>query len=77
MLNTFFDHSLFYENNLYWVMLKKIVIVVVDDDELFCGILKQPLRGVPRKRCSENTQQVYRRISMPKCDFNKVALQLY
>ena len=37
---------------------------------------KQPPRGVPRKRCSENMQQVYKRTSMPKCDFNKVALQL-
>ena len=38
---------------------------------------KQSLRGVPRKRCSENMQQIYRRTPMPKCDFNKVALQLY
>ena len=35
---------------------------------------KQPQRGVPRKRCSENMQQVYRRAPMPKCDLNKVAL---
>ena len=38
---------------------------------------KQPPRGVPRKRCSENMQQIYRRTPMPKSDFNKVALQLY
>ena len=38
---------------------------------------KQPSRGVLRKRCSENTQQIYRRTTMPKCDFNKVALQPY
>ena len=37
-------------------------------------IQKQPLGGVPRKRCSENMQQIYRRTPMPKCDFNKVAL---
>ena len=30
-----------------------------------------------RKRCSENMQQIYRRTSMPKCDFSKVAKQLY
>ena len=30
-----------------------------------------------RKRCSENMQQIYRRKPMPKCDFNKVALQLH
>ena len=29
------------------------------------------------KRCSENMQQIYRRTPVPKCDFNKVALQLY
>ena len=30
-------------------------------------------RGVPRERCSENMQQIYRRSPMWKCDFNKVA----
>ena len=34
-------------------------------------------KGVIIKRCSENMQQIYRRIPKPKCDFNKVALQLY
>ena len=38
---------------------------------------KQPPRGVLKKRCSENMQQIYRRTLMPKCDFNKAALQLY
>ena len=37
---------------------------------------KQPPRGVPREVCSENMQQIYRRTLMPKCGFNKVALQL-
>ena len=36
---------------------------------------KQPSRGVLKKRCSENIQQIYRRTPMPKCNFNKVALQ--
>ena len=47
-------------------------------------IQKQPSRGVLRKMCSENTQQIYRRtpmskcdivisINLPKCNFNKVA----
>ena len=35
---------------------------------------KQPPRGVPRKRYSENMQQIYRRTPTPKCDFNKVAM---
>ena len=38
---------------------------------------KQPLRGVLRKGCSENMQQIYRRILMPKYDFNEAAEQLY
>ena len=29
------------------------------------------------RRCSESMQQIYRRTPMPKCDFNKVAKQLY
>ena len=37
---------------------------------------KQPPRFVLRKRCSENRQQIYKRTSMPKCDFNKVALHI-
>ena len=32
---------------------------------------KQPSRGVLRKKCSENMQQLYKRTTMPKCDFNK------
>ena len=35
---------------------------------------KQPFRGVLRKSRSENMKQI---TPMPKCDFNKVALQLY
>ena len=38
---------------------------------------KQPFIGVLKKSCSENMQQIYRRAPMPKCDFNKVAKQLY
>ena len=30
-------------------------------------------QSVLKKRCSENMQKIYRRIPMPKCDFNKVA----
>ena len=36
---------------------------------------KQLPRGIPRKRCSENMQQIDRRTPIPKCDFNKVALK--
>ena len=33
--------------------------------------------GVLIKMCSENMQQIYRRRPIPKCDFNKIAKQLY
>ena len=39
-----------------------------------CRYQKQPSRG---KKCSENKPQIYRRTTMPKCNFNKVAKQLY
>ena len=37
---------------------------------------KQPPRGVLKKRCSDNMQQIFRRKLMPRCDFNKVVKQL-
>ena len=40
-------------------------------------VQKQPLRGVLKKRCSENMQQIYRRTPMPKCDFNKVVNNIW
>ena len=40
-----------------------------------CKFQKQSSRGVLKKRCAENMQQICRRTPMPKCDFNKVALQ--
>ena len=33
---------------------------------------KQPYIGALKKRCFENIPQIYRRTSMPKCDFNEV-----
>ena len=59
-------------NYILWVpasWCKKFVV--------YSSYHKHPLRGVPRKRCSENMQQIYRRAPMPKCNFNKVAKQLY
>ena len=38
-------------------------------------IQKQPFRGVLKKRCSENMQQIYRRTPMQKCKFNNVFSQ--
>ena len=44
---------------------------------IFHYFQNQPLRCVLRKRCPENMQQIYGRTPVPKCDFNKVNLQLY
>ena len=41
-----------------------------------CKKQKQPSRCV-LKKCSENILKIFMRTPMPKCDFNKVALQLY
>ena len=30
-----------------------------------------------KEKCSENMQQIYQRTPMPKCDFNKVAIELW
>ena len=40
-------------------------------------IQKQPFRGVLRKRCSKNVQQIHKRTPMSKCDFSKVAKHEY
>ena len=39
-----------------------------------CEIHKKLPRGVRKKRCSKNIQQIYRSTLMQQCDFNKVAL---
>ena len=39
--------------------------------------MKYPFRDALRKTCSGNMWQIYRRPPMKKCDFRKVAKQLY
>ena len=39
-------------------------------------VFKQSSAGVLVKRYCRNMQQIYRRRSKPKCDFNKVAVQI-
>ena len=51
------------ENSCFWNLVMKFQ--------------KQPSRGVPRKRSPENMQKIYRRTTMLKFDFNKLAKQLY
>ena len=40
-------------------------------------VQEQPSRWVLIKRSSEKMHELYRRTTMTKCDFNKIALQLY
>ena len=51
--------------------------ITIDFIACLLEIQKQPSRVALKKRCSENMQQIYRRTSISKCDFNKVAKQLY
>ena len=55
-------------------MVQKLVESDVEGMKI---IQKHPSKGILRKMCSENMQQIYRRAPIPKCDFNTVALQLY
>ena len=61
----------------------KIVVIFIKEVDIYnlklskLLLQKQPLRGVSEKRCSENIQQIYRRTPILKCNFNKVAKQLY
>ena len=59
------NHTLISENNFIRCL----------SDKTKLNVQKQPSRGVFKKRCSGNMQQIYRRTSMLKCDFNKVAKQ--
>ena len=53
--------------------IKKVFLKISQNlQENTCSRQKQPFRGVLEKRCSD-MQQFYRRIPLPKCDFNKVA----
>ena len=49
--------------------------LMANEFSLIINVQKQPPRGVPRKGCSENMQQIYKRTPKPKCDFNEVAEQ--
>ena len=42
--------------------------------ENYSDFQKEPSKGVLRKKCSRNMQQIYRRTRMSKCDFSKFVL---
>ena len=58
--------------------METLIITELKKINLFLpNVQKQPTRGVLKKRCYENMQQIYRRTPMPKSDFNKAAKRLY
>ena len=79
-LSNGFKRSVYWNN--YQTILEKTINPGTNMYELlhasFQGVERlfqnQPPRGVLRKRCSENMQEIYRRTSRSKCDSNKVAL---
>ena len=52
-----------FKKNFYWIM------IIAVESIIFIFSWKQPFRGVLIKRRPENTQQIYRRTPMSKCDF--------
>ena len=56
-----------------FIFLHSFILWQLDTYILTSEIQKQPSRGVLRKKCAENMQQIHSRTSMLKCDFNKVA----
>ena len=54
----------------------KFRIFIILGSKALSNIQKQTSKGVLRKRCSGNIQQIYRRKPMPKCDLSKVAATL-
>ena len=54
-------------DDAFYQCLKKVIYLYYESHPQ-----KQP-SIVPREKCSENMQQIYRILPIPKCDFNKVA----
>ena len=63
--------------------IKKVLVIPslkklkIKQHRTFFTKSEKSFRGVLRKSCSENIQQIYSRISMPECNFHKVAKRLY
>ena len=55
----------------------KLIMLWTLKREVKCFYQEQQSRGVHIKRFSKNMQQIYRMTSLPTCDFNKVAKQIY
>ena len=67
-------------SNLFWsnfcqVLVNSYMYIYIYIKEHLS--IKKSYFRVLKKRCSENMQQIYRRTPLPKCDLNRVTLQLY
>ena len=63
-----------YDNTINSVFLGEEVRTCLGSDNIYhyYDWQKQPIRGVLRKRCPENMQQIYRGTPMLKCDSKKL-----
>ena len=78
--------SIVFLKEVTWVATKMLIFLVlliwiiekcfISNKKSLRDTKKQPSRGVLKKRCSENMQQIYRTTHMSKCDVNKVEKQL-
>ena len=80
-VEVFVENKQIYENNTSKFLIQdfsniRITRTLFSINCNICKYQKQPPRGVPRKSCSEILQQIYRRTPMPKCNFNKVVIEI-
>ena len=67
--------------HLWWLLLRRIFSNIIRWGNLkvriwFNYLHKQPFRGVLKKSCSENMQQIYRRTPTPKCDLQSNFIEI-
>ena len=79
----YFDTLNYIPNETFLLTWTFEIFMILSDNDFRClyshsnVCQKQPSRGVLKKRCPENMQQIYRRKLKPKCDFKKVVLHGY
>ena len=76
-----FLRTTFTMEHLWWLLLRRIFWNIVRWGNLkvricFNYLHKQPFRGVLKKSCSENMQQIYRRTPTPKCDLQSNFIEI-
>ena len=64
----FISNVMIFLTPLITLNFKLSFMKIMQSNSKLNNLQKQPLRGVPRNRYSENMQQIYRRTPMPKCE---------